>query len=453
MSRPTGRIYLSATRKSSGKTCIATGLLRALRERGHTVSPYKKGPDYIDPMWLGKAAGQPCYNLDFHTQSHDEILACAGRAEGLAVIEGNKGLYDGVSTDGSDSNAALARTLGAPVVLVLDCEGMTRGVAPLVLGYREFDPEVRFAGVILNRTAGSRHEGKLRRALEEHTDVPVLGVLGRQEGLELAERHLGLIPCAEQDDAEDRIRRMADTVEQGVDLAALVEAAGQDSARESRTVQTPPTPVIRIGYPHDAAFGFYYADDLERFALLGAELVPFDTLRDDEPPEVDGLWIGGGFPETRAEGLSRNVSMRFALRERIQSGLVTYAECGGLMYLSRGILYEGATHEMVAAVPADCEVLPRPQGRGLVELEATADFPWPGVEAGRNVPAHEFHYSRLTGLPDDCRYGWKMRRGDGFGDGRDGLVSGSIFATYSHLRHTDRFEWIRHFVAHVRARA
>ena len=452
MPRAAGRIYLSATRKSSGKTCIAVGLLRALRDRGTAVQPYKKGPDYIDPMWLSRAAGRPCYNLDFHTQDAREIARLAGRASGLAVIEGNKGLHDGVALDGSDSNAAMARLLEAPVALILDCEGITRGVAPLALGQRQFAADLPFLGAILNRTAGSRHESKLRRALEAHTDLPVLGALGRSEHLELAERHLGLVPYAEQRDAEDRIARMAQAVSAGIDLARLAPAAGGAALRESAPAADAPAPDVRIGCPRDAAFGFHYADDLERFAQYGAELVAFDAIRDPEPPAMDGLWIGGGFPETQAAALSRNAPMRAALRERIRAGLPTYAECGGLMYLSRGIRHGGARHNMVAAVPADCEVGPRPHGRGLVELEATGDFPWPGVAAGRSVPAHEFHYSRLVGLPEDCRWGWRVIRGAGIHSGMDGLIHGSVFAGYSHLRHTDRFEWIRHFVEAVRGR-
>ena len=452
MPGPHRRLYLSATRKSSGKTCIAAGMLRALRRRGLAVAPFKKGPDYIDPMWLARAAGRPCRNLDFHTQTPAEIGATAARAGGgCALIEGNKGLFDGVAEDGSDSNAALAKLLDAPVLLALDCAGTTRGVAPLVQGYRRFDAAVRYAGAILNRTGGSRHEAKLARALEQHTDLPVLGALGRAPELELEERHLGLVTCAEQADAEERLERMARAVEQGVDLDRLLDRDAPAPPETPAAIEGP-WPELRIGYARDAAFGFYYPDDLERFAECGARLLPFDTLTDAAPPEMDGLWLGGGFPETQAAALAANTSMRAALRRLLADGLPAYAECGGLMYLSRRLRFRGMDWDMVGAVAADCTVGERPQGRGLAELEATADFPWPGVAPGAAAPAHEFHYSRLENLPDGARWGWRVRRGDGIAPGADGLVQGNLFAAYCHLRHTQRFEWVQHFTEFVRGR-
>lgn len=447
------RIYLSASRKSSGKTCLAIGLLQAFGRQGITVQPFKKGPDYIDPMWLSRAAEQPCYNLDFNTQTHQEILATAARntAADCALIEGNIGLFDGMASDGSDSNAALAKLLQAPVALVLDCEGMARGVAPLVLGYQQFDSELRWAGVILNRTGGSRHEAKLVHALEQHTDLPVLGAVGRSPDMELAERHLGLITHAEQADADQRIEKMGRVVTENVDVERLTSlASGPETGSVTETSVSAPEPDLRIGYARDAAFGFYYADDLEWFARLGAELVPFDTLRDTNIPEMDGLWLGGGFPETQAEALSANASMKEALHDRITSGLPTYAECGGLMYLSRQISWQDQTHDMVGIVPGDCVMELHPQGRGLVELETTADFPWPEVPAGLQVPAHEFHYSRLENLDDGLQWGWRVQRGTGTTKEMDGLVLNNLFANYCHLRHTERFEWIRHFLGAVR---
>lgn len=447
------RIYLSASRKSSGKTCLSIGLLHTLARRGVTIQPFKKGPDYIDPMWLSRAAGRPCYNLDYNTQTRREILetAACGATADYALVEGNLGLFDGMAEDGSDSNAALAKLLQAPVALVLDCEGMTRGIAPLVLGYQQFDPELKWAGVILNRTAGSRHESKLVHAVEQHTDLPALGAVGRSPDMELAERHLGLITHAEQADADQCIEKMGRVVTESVDVERLFGLAGDpDTVPETGAPASAPEPDVRIGYARDAAFGFYYADDLEWFAQLGAELVPFDTLRDADLPEMDGLWIGGGFPETQAEALSANAAMKEALRDRIAAGLPAYAECGGLMYLSRQISWEGQTHEMVGIVPGDCVMDSRPQGRGLVKLESTGDFPWPEVPSGLQVPAHEFHYSRLENLSGSHRWGWKVCRGTGTVEEMDGLILGNLFASYCHLRHTERFEWIRYFLEFVR---
>lgn len=450
------RIYLSASRKSSGKTCLSIGLLHTLGRQGITTQPFKKGPDYIDPMWLSRAAGRPCYNLDYNTQTDREIFetAARGATADCSLIEGNLGLFDGMAENGSDSNAALAKLLQAPIALVLDCEGMTRGIAPLVLGYQQFDSELRWAGVILNRTGGSRHESKLIHALEQHTDLPVLGAVGRSPDMQLTERHLGLITHMEQADADQRIEKMSQAVAGSVDVERLIDLASSPAADlKTETSASLPVPDLRIGYARDAAFGFYYADDLEQFAQLGAELVPFDALHDTKLPEMDGLWLGGGFPETQAEALSANVPMKEALRDRITAGLPTYAECGGLMYLSRRISWEGQTHEMVGVVPGDCMMDSRPQGRGLVELEATNDFPWSEVPSGLQVPAHEFHYSRLENLDGGLRWGWRVRRGTGATEEMDGLILGNLFASYSHLRHTGRFEWVRYFLEFVRKRA
>ena len=447
------RIYLSASRKSSGKTCLSIGLLHTLARHGVKIQPFKKGPDYIDPMWLSRAAGRPCYNLDYNTQTSQEVLETAARGSvtDYALIEGNLGLFDGMAADGSDSNAALAKLLQAPIALILDCEGMARGIAPLVLGYQQFDPELQWAGVILNRTAGSRHESKLVHAVEQHTDLPVLGAVGRSPDMQLAERHLGLITHAEQTDADQHIEKMGRVVAESIDVERLLSLAGSPVADlKTEAPASAPAPDLRIGYARDAAFGFYYADDLEQFARLGAELVPFDALHDTDLPEMDGLWLGGGFPETQAEVLSANASMKEAVHDRIAAGLPTYAECGGLMYLSRQISWEDQTHEMVGVVPGDCVMDSRPQGRGLVELEATGDSPWPEVPSGLQVPAHEFHYSRLENLNGDFRWGWQVRRGTGTAEEMDGLILGNLFANYCHLRHTKRFEWIRHFLGFVR---
>jgi cobyrinic acid a,c-diamide synthase len=222
-------LFVAATQKSSGKTTFTTGLAAALARRGMIVQPFKKGPDYIDPMWLGRAAGRPCYNLDFHCMEEAEIIAAFCRRDreaDISVIETNKGLFDGVDLQGRDSNAALASLLGAPVVLVVDTLGITRGIAPLVLGYRNFDAGVRIAGVVLNKVGGPRHEGKLRAALEYYTDMPVLGAIGRDRALEIPERHLGLVPANEADAADVMIARLADVVAGQVDLDRLIAAAG-----------------------------------------------------------------------------------------------------------------------------------------------------------------------------------------------------------------------------------
>ena len=472
------RLFVSAAHKSSGKTTVAVGIAAALRARGLVVQPFKKGPDYIDPMWLTAAAGRSCRNLDFHTMGRAEIRAeFVRRSEGagFALVEGNKGLHDGVAVDGTDSNAALAKLLAAPVVLVVDTRGITRGIAPLLHGYRDFDPEVRIAGVILNQVGGERHGAKLVGAVHAYTDIPVLGVIGRMPELELGAAHLGLVPPAEVEDAGERVERIARRIEADVDLdrvhAIAARAGPLDVAPGSRRPASrhpeprhpeprypasghsaPRAPDLRIGIARDAAFCFYYPGDLEALEAAGARLVPFDTLKDPAPPEADGIFIGGGFPERAMRALEANAAMRAALRARIGAGTPVYAECGGLMYLARRIRWNERSCEMVGAIPADVVMHPRPRGRGYVVLEPTGDAPWTPRTEGP-VHAHEFHHSSLENLDGSgWRHAYRVRRGRGIDGERDGIVIGSLLASYVHLRDVEGCRWAERFVTCVRDR-
>lgn len=449
------RFFVSAAAKSSGKTTISTGLAAAFAARGARIQTFKKGPDYIDPMWLARASGRASYNLDFNTQTPEEILSAYGHGFGgadLALIEGNKGLHDGVDPKGSDSSAALAKLLRAPVVLVVDTTGMARGVAPLLLGYQAFDREVEIAGVILNKVGVARQESKLRQAIENYTDLKVLGTVGRDAGLNVDERHLGLTTPSEATEADSVILRARDAVLRGVDLDALLAAATRPDLARPPLLRAISAPDVTLAVARDAAFGFYYPDDLEALERAGARLVFFDALRDRVLPSCDGLFIGGGFPETQAAALAANEPLRGKIRAAVGSGLPTYAECGGLMYLSRSISFEGRRHEMVGVIPADAVMGERPQGRGLVRIEETADAPWPGGRPGKAAPAHEFHYARLENIAPDLRYAYRMQRGYGVDGGRDGIVIGNMLASFTHLRDTSRLRWTERFVAFIRAR-
>ena len=472
------RLYVSAAHRSSGKTTVAMGLVRALVDRGFAVQPFKKGPDYIDPMWLTLAArgSRPgaaarlrgagvgvCLNLDPHLMDTETVLSEFARASAdadLAIVEGNHGLFDGLSLDGRDSNAALARLLDAPVLLVVDVRGMTRGIAPLLLGYRAFDPALRLGGVLLNRVGGTRHEGKLRAVIEHYVGIPVLGAVADDPQMALAERHLGLAPCAETDEAEPRLRRIASRLSDQFDLAAVAELARAAPALDPGTALAAarglprhgaasprPGAGLRVGVAMDRAFGFYYPDDLAAFASLGATLVPFDALHDARLPPVDALFIGGGFPETQAEQLARNASLRHDIRQAVVAGLPTYAECGGLMYLCRRLRWRGADHEMVGVIPADAVMHERPVGRGYVELQGRADHPWSTWKDIATVQAHEFHHSALDGLPADTRFAWRVVRGHGIDGTNDGLLLHNLLASYTHLRDVARTGWVGHFLA------
>lgn len=443
-------LYLSAAHKSSGKTTVTLGLCAAYAARGFSIAPFKKGPDYIDPMWLAMAAGLPCHTLDFYTMEEEEILQRYHQERNgadLVLVEGNKGLYDGLSLDGSDSNGAMAKLLDLPVVLVINTNGITRGVAPLLLGYQQFDPEIQFAGVILNQTGNSRHEQKLQQVVEHYTDFPVLGTIRRHSDLEIVERHLGLVPSNEADAARNKIESIRKVVEAQVDLDRLLTVSKplEEPVVVEKTLITevvsPPVPDLRIGIARDEAFGFYYAADLEAFSQAGAELVPFSPIHDAELPEVDGLLFGGGFPETHMAPLEQNRKMRRQILEAVESGMPVYAECGGLMYLSRSIEWQGRSSEMVGAVAADCKMHKRPQGRGY------ARFSRDGRE---EIPAHEFHYSSLEGLPSNTEFAHTIHRGVGIDGKRDGVVYKNLLAGYVHQRNTRLNPWVKEFVDRVR---
>lgn len=454
-------LYLSAGHKSSGKTTLTLGLAAAFRAEGSTVQAFKKGPDYIDPLWLTTATGRACYNLDFRTQSHAEITSLfARRSEDidLCLVEGNKGLHDGMALNGSDSNAAMAKLLGAPVVLVIDTRGMTRGVAPLLLGLQQFDTEVDVAGVVFNLVGGPRHASKLRQVVEHYTDIPVLGSVQRHRDLSIDERHLGLVPSNEASAAEAKIRFLGRAISEQVDLAAIRAIARRASPvtdpRPPARTEVPPVKAsgLSIGILRDSAFGFYYPDDLERFRAAGAQLVFIDALHDDALPDIDGLFIGGGFPETHAAQLESNTNLRGAIADALAAGLPAYAECGGLMYLARSLSWQGERHEMVGVIPGDIVMHRRPVGRGYVRIREDAEHPWTeGMTSTlpESIDAHEFHHSSLENLAPNQRFAYQVERGHGIDGTHDGLVIGNLLAGYSHQRHVASNPWVDRFLDFV----
>ncbi|MBT4123508.1 MAG: cobyrinate a,c-diamide synthase, partial [Candidatus Ruthia sp.] len=426
-------IYLSAAHKSSGKTVVSLGLCAAFKAQSLNVQAFKKGPDYIDPIWLSQASGNPCYNLDFYNMSESEIIALyrqyASQSD-IAIIEGNKGLYDGMSVTGGDANADMAKLLDTSVILVVDATGITRGVAPLVSGYQAFDKDVTIAGVILNKVAGERHESKLVQAIEHYTDIPIVGAIRRSKELIIDERHLGLMPANEAPESQNFIDRAAEHITDQVDLSALV-ISNKAKVKSLPPIVNNATKTLTVAVAKDSAFGFYYQDDLNAFESLGVDLVYFDTLTDAQLPEADALFIGGGFPEMQLDALSENQSLLSDIKIKIEAGLPTYAECGGLMYLSRQITHQGKTHKMVGVIKADTLMTSKPIGRGYVQLAPTEQHPWGKVS--EKIYAHEFHYSKLENLDPKTHYAYEVLRGVGVDNKRDGILKHNLLATYSHL--------------------
>lgn len=448
-------LFISAALKSSGKTTVTMGLCAALTRRGVSVQPFKKGPDYIDPMWLSRAAQTPCRNLDFYTMSHQEIVNSfsefSAGAESV-FIEGNKGLFDGLDPEGSDSNSALARLLGVPIVLVVDTYGMTRGVAPLLQGYQSFESDIKIAGVILNKVGGQRHETKMRAAIEHYTDLKVVGAIGRRPEMKIVERHLGLVPVNEMPSADSNIVRTARIIEDEVDVAAVQALMAPAKPALTPEISTPEimTPSVRIAIARDTAFGFYYQDDLEALSAAGAELIPFDALHDKHLPDVDGLFIGGGFPEVHMRTLSENTSLKTEIRGAIENGLPSYAECGGLLYLADSLSWQGDRYDMVGVIPGDGVMHDRPIGRGYVRLSETGEGLWPQMdEPIEDIPAHEFHYASLEGISGEQRYAYKVMRGHGIDGEHDGLILHNLTACFAHQRNLTLNKWAEKFVGFV----
>ena len=447
-------LYLSALHKSSGKTVLTAGIGAALTADGYTVQPFKKGPDYIDPMWLSRATGRRCFNLDYNAMTSAQIqqsYSDRSRNVDVVLVEGNKGLHDGMSTDGGDSNAALAKLLQCPVVLVVDASGIMRSVAPMVNGFHHFDPEVNIAGLILNKTGSARHEGKLLAAVDQYCDLPVLGCVRRNPDALLDERHLGLLPIAESPVAGGLIQRWRDIARDAVDMGRLVELTGLAGSPAKRTSPSP-LPALKadltIAIARGKAFSFYYPDDLEHLIHGGAQLVDFDPMFDERLPPCDALFIGGGFPECHLAALEDNQRLRAEIHRQITQGLPVYAECGGLMYLAETIRYGDENRKMVGAIRGSVTMHPRPQGRGFTKLRRTSIHPWQGPTHA--LAAHEFHHSALSGLPSDTRFAYRVERGAGVDGQYDGILIHNVLAAYSHLRDVGGDGWTREFLAFIR---
>ncbi len=443
------RLVVAGLSGDSGKTLISLGLARALADRGLAVRPFKKGPDYIDTAWLGKAARATCRNLDTFMMSDEALstaLARASKGADLFLIEGNRGLFDGVDAEGSHSTAMLARRLATPVVLVLDITKMTRTAAAVVLGCKALDPELDLAGVILNRVGSARQESVVREAVAGTAGTPVLGAIPRLHGDDpLPGRHLGLVTAVEHPDPEDPIRRAAEAVKEGVDLDRLISvsqwAPELDIAVAKAEVRETS---VAIAYFEGQAFSFYYPENLDLLRVAGAKLVPVDPAEAATLPEVDGLYIGGGFPEVHAARLSANREFSDSVRSRVGRGMPVFAECAGLMYLARELVVDGVGHPMAGVLDLVVEQFPNPRGHGYEIVVVDRENPF--FPAGTRLVGHEFHYSQVTDGGDRERSVLRVERGTGCGNGRDGIVHGRVWASYLHLHAGAAPDWAEGFL-------
>ncbi|MBA2393241.1 MAG: cobyrinate a,c-diamide synthase [Ktedonobacteraceae bacterium] len=441
------RLIIAGVASGVGKTTIATGLMAALVAQGLRVQGYKVGPDYIDPTYHRVATGRPSYNLDTWLSSQKMVrqrFEAGMHTADIALIEGVMGLFDGrKGTLDTASTAEVARLLNAPVLLVIDVAHMGQSAAALVAGFRDLDPRVRVAGVLLNRVASPDHEATLRYAIEQWTGIPVFGVLRRDPSLTLPFRHLGLLPAPE---ANIEVQALGNTIAQALNIDTIVQlayAAGPlppETTEEANRDDVPyhhslletlsKVPSIRVGFALDNAFSFYYPETLEEFARLGVEVVPFSPLNDPYPPDdLDLLYFGGGFPELFAEQLAANQTMLAGVRSVIQCGVPVYAECGGYMYLGKECIdAANRSHTVVGVLPYTFRMgTERAQlgYREIITVRETLIGP-----AGTRLRGHEFHWSHLTEplARDDAAY-----EREGGEKTREGYANSTILASYMHV--------------------
>jgi len=449
------RLLVAGLSGGSGKTIVTLGLLLLLRRAGLDVRAFKKGPDYIDPAWLAWASAHPARNLDAFLMGAEAVRASFvrnGIPDGINVIEGNRGLFDGLDAEGTYSSVNLAEILAAPIVLVLDATKMTRTAAALVLGCQKLAPRASIRGIVLNQVNGQRHEHILREAIESICSIPVIGALPRLQENPLPERHLGLVPPAEHRTMGSVERNLVEWMKNRVDLDTLqtiARSAPSLAALADERTSLPDARGLRIGYLRDSAFTFYYPENLEELERAGAELVPISALDATALPSgLRALYIGGGFPESHAHALSANTSFLESLRHACASGLPVYAECGGLMLLASSLTWRGVRHPMANMFPIDVEAFVTPQGHGYSELRV--DAPNPFFPNGVVLRGHEFHYSRIVNGSGAVTSACAVLRGTGCFAGRDGLVTQNVFAAYTHLHAAATPQWAAGILAAAR---
>ena len=507
------RVIISALRGGSGKTILSIGIIAAWKALGKSIAPFKKGPDYIDTGWLALAAVRPCYNLDSFLIPSEKVFQSflSHMFSGdIAVIEGNRGLFDGIDPEGSTSTAELAKLLQAPVVLCIDCTKTTRTMAAVVSGCTQFDSDVQIKGVILNHVAGTRHENILRNSIEQHCGIPVLGAVPKLKSQYFPERHMGLVPTPEHSWAQDSVNVAAQIAETYLDLDALLRAADEAVSLETgdrgqraedrgqraedrgqrtedrgqrtedrgqrtedrgqrtedrgqRTEDRSQRADVgkenseicieriapRIGIIKDSAFQFYYPENIEALALEGAETIFLSPLTDASLPDLDALYIGGGFPETHAQALAENTQFRDEIKSLAEDGFPIYAECGGLLYLGEELIVNGKSYPMAGVLPIVFDFSKKPRGHGYTIISVENENPY--FKSGMEIRGHEFHYSRvLKWGGDDKDLVFRMIRGKGIHNDRDGLSYKNVLATYSHTHALGVPEWATAMVRNAR---
>ncbi len=459
------RLIISALSGGSGKTLSALGLCRALVNRGHTVLPFKKGPDYIDATWLSLASKKDCYNLDPFFMGKEDLQQhfqniCMRNPESIALIEGNRGLYDGKDVYGSASTAELAVTLDTPVVLTIDAKKTTRTLAALVNGMVNFDKRVSFIGLIFNNIASSRHEKIIYESVNHYCDVPILGFIPRLSGNPLPERHLGLELDPTTPKNEELLENIGRILTESININGLLTNISNLNdlktffsentlAKKEQTEEITSKTLnkkIKIGYILDKAIWFYYTENIEALTNKdNVELIPLSLFNTDNWDSIDGLYIGGGYPEVFAKEISESKVLDI-IKKKAENNFPIYAECGGFMLLTNSINNGEEKFPMSGIFSIDLEFYKKPQGLGYIEAEVVKENPF--FSLGAKIKAHEFHYSLALTPPDESIY--KLTKGTGMGNKVDGVNYKNVFASYTHIYAPTTPEWAENFVKLIR---
>lgn len=461
-------LVIAGLKGGTGKTVISLGIAAAWRDLDIKIAPFKKGPDYIDAGWLAQAAGRPCYNLDTFLCTNTQVIHSFQKNSALAdiaVVEGNRGLYDGIDVDGRTSTAEIAKLLNLPVLLVLDCTKSTRTMAALLMGCTHFDPHVNILGVVLNRVAGKRHENKVKDNIGKFCNIPVFGSVPKLKAEDFPERHMGLVPSVEHELARQSIKAAARVARSYIDLDALYKACTTEYEKNISPSDTSPqedavlctichnkirkpvqpesiSPLEKdralsndrpvVGIIRDSAFQFYYPDNLEALEEQGAVLKLISPLKEEKLPDVDAIYMGGGFPETHAAQLAENKSFRDHLKKLACDGLPIYAECGGLIFLGESLTLNDKEYPMSGILPLSFGLSKRPVGHGYTTVEVINKNPF--FKRGEIIKGHEFRYSHIIDIDyheDDMAF--EMIRGKGIIDKKDGFCKNNVLGTYTHV--------------------
>jgi len=455
------RILLSGTSSRVGKTMISIGLMRALTNRGYVVQPYKVGPDFIDPSFHYFATGRYSRNVDGFMLSGEanlEIFERNFKGADIAVIEGKTGLYDSHdAVDERGSTAEMSKILKSPVILIANAERLSRTAAAFVMGYKVFDPEVDIKGVILNRVGGERHSNKVRKAVEELAKMKVLGTIPRKKDVVIPDRHLGLIPAFErEEDFYELFDNLSELVELYLDIDEIVKMAMEAPELEDLPINPifeKKEPEVTIGVVRDRSFNFYYQDNIDALSSR-ANIVVIDALKDNKLPDLDALYIGGGFPEIFAEELEHNNSFRNSVYDFCESGKPVYAECGGLMYLGEFLsTKDGNEYEMVGFLPFKTEMKRKFQALGYSVYKVQEDNIV--SRKGDIINGHEFHYSKFIPMnsgADALECVFRVERGRGIDGARDGVVKKNTLANYFHLNISSYPDMVQRFINSAKTR-